>query len=155
MISTYNAYAAVHIDGVINIPSIQCGILTGFNGQENLIATFRVSAGAQCHTINAVGIVAKRVFAYQKVAKEQEIKKIQVNLRANVISSENVATFVSDGDKDIDWHCSSEVRLAADAIFEDMVAKKAGSIPLDWPSTPMLLPIPKPTFAEKCGTRSH
>ena len=149
MTSTYNAFASAHIDGTITIESIRIGVLGGSGGEGIPLAIFRVAAGIQSHPAYAMARSAIKVFAYLEAAKRYEIETMQVNLRANLISAEAVTVLVSDGEIDIDWHCPSEVRNAAEFAFARMTSGKSSSIPANWPSTPMALPISKPPAARK------
>jgi hypothetical protein len=143
MKSTYNAYAAAHVDGTIKIKNIRCGILDGSGSQGIPLAIVQVSAGEQSHPAYAIERSALKVFAYSEAAKRLAIETIQVNLRANLVSRDEVTMLFSDGEIDFDWHVPSELRQAADVSFAEMISAKTGAIPPKWPATLLSLPISK------------
>jgi hypothetical protein len=148
---TYNAYAAAHIDGTIDMKTVQIGVSNGLP-----LATFRVVAGIQSHPAYAISRCALKVFAYAEAAKRFDIQTIQVNLRANLISAEAVTVLVADGDLDIDWHPSSDVRNAAEFKFAQMTGRRSGrpndAIPVEWPKNTLHLPIQEPALARPYST---
>ncbi len=151
MTAFYSAYASAHIDGTIDMQSVQIGISNGLP-----LATFRVVAGIQSHPAYAISRCALKVYAYAEAARRFDIRNIQVNLRANLISAEAVTVLVADGDLDIDWHSSGDVRNAAEFKFAQMTGRRAGrsaeAIPVEWPKKAMNLPIAEPAMARPVST---
>lgn len=147
----YNAYASAHIDGTIDLQTVQVGVSNGLP-----LVTFRVVAGIQSHPAYAISRCALKVFAYAEAAKRFGIQSIQVNLRANLISAEAVTVLVADGELDIDWHPSSDVRNMAEFKFAQMTGRRAGrpaeGIPVDWPKNKLHLPIEEPARARSSST---
>ena len=149
MTSTYNAFAAAHLDGTIMIASTQVGLLCGVSTPGVPLATFRINAGMQSHPAYALARSAIKVFAYAEAARLLGIESLQVTMRANLISAEAVTVLVSDGEIDIECHGPSDVRKVAEGNFARMTSGKADFVPTNWPETPMTLPIPKPSVVHK------
>lgn len=148
MTSTYNAFASAHIDGTIIMQNIRIGVL-GSGSQAIPLATFRVTAGIQSHPAYAMARSAIKVFAYAEAAARFEIETMQISMRANLVSAEAVTVLISDGEIDIEWHGPRDVRNAAEYTFAKMTNGKTAAIPANWPATPMILPISKPSVVRK------
>ncbi|MCX6067369.1 MAG: hypothetical protein NT121_16700 [Chloroflexi bacterium] len=133
-----SGYASANIDGTIMMASIKVGVTA--SGLP--LATFRVSAGLQSHPAYATGKAAMDALAYAEAAKRFNVPLIIVNLRAQLISAENVTILVVQNSQDIYWHPSAEVRNAAEFAVARMTGKLKGrSLPPDWPTTPLAIPI--------------
>ena len=133
-----SGYASANIDGTIIMSSIQVGVTS--SGAP--LATFRVSAGLQSHPAYATGKAAMEVLAYAEAAKRFNVPMIIVNVRAQLVSAENVTIMVVQNSNDIYWHPSTDVRNAAEFNVTKMTGKLQGRpLPPNWPTTPMTIPI--------------
>jgi hypothetical protein len=133
-----SGYASANIDGTVIMSSIQVGVTSS----GTPLATFRVSAGLQSHPAYVTGKAAIDVLAYAEAAKRFNVPMIIVNVRAQLVSAENVTIMVVQNSNDIYWHPSTDVRNAAEFTVAKMTGKLQGrSLPPNWPTTPMTIPI--------------
>ncbi len=128
-------YAVVHIDGELQVGSLQTGVL-GKTGTPAV--SFKVYAGEQVHPVWALDVLAVVVYCYCQAARKYEIDRLQVNVTSHLVSGVFSSCVVA---KSIQWHTSKLVREKAERMITEMTFGK-GKLTDQWPSTePMELPV--------------